>query len=588
MPKAVNRVDYGGQTLIDISDSTVTAAGLRSGLKAYGADGQVIIGALMEKFAGYAEAVKVSGGSGFTATIADLTEITAGTVIAVRFPESISTSTDAILNVNSLGDMHLAYLGYRLGNVALSLGTQRIMNSHSQGYIPKDSIIFLVAANAVTATGGTGSLHWNIVNPQETCLFGKCTTAAATATKEVLIPGVFELYEGLTIKVYFAYANSASNPTLMVNGLPAARIIRNATYASNNASGSWQGMAIVTLTYFINGGTPYWSLNDWNNSTYSNASLGHAYGTCAAVDSSTGECTVTAANYQLGAGAIVSVAFSIDVPAASTLNVNARGAKAIYYRGAAIKANIIHSGDTGVFIYDGTHYVLLAIDRKLSQTYYGTINPEDFSYFSSPNEVTVACDDFSRAPGDILIVDFNIDDAEDPSDYPLICLNSLAVNGTPATQIYHRGHPVCTVTVYDPSYTEYNNQTSIQPGDVATFRYDGTHYVLIGIDRDSKPTVVWQQGTSVDSSTGAVDMRLSPNLSRGSGGKIQIGDSIFMQSFSAYSGSINLYFMDGTNKYWLKKVNPTTGQTERAQSLDAGLYQVIITGSNEAYMAKLS
>jgi hypothetical protein len=80
---------------------------------------------------------------------------------------------------------------------------------------------------------------------------------------------------------------------------------------------------------------------------------------------------------------------------------------------------------------------------------------------------------------------------------------------------------------------------------------------------------------------------LSPNLSRGSGGKIQIGDSIFMQSFSAYSGSINLYFMDGTNKYWLKKVNPTTGQTERAQSLDAGLYQVIITGSNEAYMVKL-
>ena len=479
MPKAVNRVDYGGQTLIDISDSTVTAAGLKSGLKAYGADGQAIIGALMEKFAGYAEAVKASGGNGFTATIADLTEITAGTVIAIRFPESISTSTDAILNVNNLGDVHLAYLGYRLGNVALSLGTQRIMNAHSQGYIPKDAIIFLVAANAVTATGGTGSLHWNIVNPQETCLFGKCTTAAATATKEVLIPGVFELYEGLTITVYFANTNSASNPTLMVNGLPAARIIRNATYASNNAAGSWQGMAIVTLTYFINGGTAYWSLNNWNNSTYSNASLGHVYGTCSAVDDSTGECTVVASNYQIGTGAMFAVAFSVDVPAAASLNINSKGAKAIYHNGSALAEGVIQSGDIGTFIYDGTQYVLLSIDSLAANMQvggFGIASDEDLMDESST--INVTCDGFKPRVGTIFAVYFDMA----PTN-----MTDMVVNGVTKTASYkHSGLPA---------------KDYIGDGDTAMFLVGPYEYYLIAVDRRIEDSNIFEANLNKQNNT---------------------------------------------------------------------------------------
>ena len=41
---AVNRVDYGGNTLIDLTADTVTAATLLQGQTAHGKDGEVIIG----------------------------------------------------------------------------------------------------------------------------------------------------------------------------------------------------------------------------------------------------------------------------------------------------------------------------------------------------------------------------------------------------------------------------------------------------------------------------------------------------------------------------------------------------------------
>lgn len=41
---AVNRVDYGGNTLIDLSADTVTADALLSGFTAHGADGELITG----------------------------------------------------------------------------------------------------------------------------------------------------------------------------------------------------------------------------------------------------------------------------------------------------------------------------------------------------------------------------------------------------------------------------------------------------------------------------------------------------------------------------------------------------------------
>ena len=100
----------------------------------------------------------------------------------------------------------------------------------------------------------------------------------------------------------------------------------------------------------------------WENTTYTNAKLGQGYATCSTA-AATAAKTASLTNYVLETGGVVAVKFTNAVPASATLNVNSKGAKSIYYKGAAITANIIQAGDTATFMYDGTWYQLLAVDR---------------------------------------------------------------------------------------------------------------------------------------------------------------------------------------------------------------------------------
>lgn len=54
----VNRVDYGGDTLIDLTRDTVTAASLLAGFTAHGADGEAITGTASGSGAQIAETTK--------------------------------------------------------------------------------------------------------------------------------------------------------------------------------------------------------------------------------------------------------------------------------------------------------------------------------------------------------------------------------------------------------------------------------------------------------------------------------------------------------------------------------------------------
>ena len=64
---------------------------------------------------------------------------------------------------------------------------------------------------------------------------------------------------------------------------------------------------------------------------------------------------------------MVAIKFTNAVPANATLNINSKGAKAIYYRGRAITANIIQAGDIALFVYNGSQYHLITIDRLIQQ-----------------------------------------------------------------------------------------------------------------------------------------------------------------------------------------------------------------------------
>ena len=100
----------------------------------------------------------------------------------------------------------------------------------------------------------------------------------------------------------------------------------------------------------------------WTDTTYTQEKLGQGYATCSTA-AATAAKAATLSNYNLVKGGVVPVKFENAVPASATLNVNSKGAKDIYFKGAAITANIIQAGDTATFIYDGSKYHLLSVDR---------------------------------------------------------------------------------------------------------------------------------------------------------------------------------------------------------------------------------
>ena len=192
--------------------------------------------------------------------------------------------------------------------------------------------------------------------------YGTCSTASGTAAKVVTLADAtgFSLKTGAIIAVKFTNANSVASPTLNVNSTGAKSIMRYGTTAVSTSS-TVNGWTAGAVQVFVYDGTN-WVADYWYNSTYSNASMGQGYATCTTAEATAAK-AATLSSYSLQTGGIVSVKFTYAVPANATLNVNAKGAKAIYYRGAAIPADIIKAGDTATFIYDGTQYHLIAIDN---------------------------------------------------------------------------------------------------------------------------------------------------------------------------------------------------------------------------------
>lgn len=110
------------------------------------------------------------------------------------------------------------------------------------------------------------------------------------------------------------------------------------------------------IYYYYDGAIRLW--------TGVSSQTGKGYGTCS-TEAATTEKTSSITGYNLVAGSIVAIYFSNDVPADATLNISSKGAKSIYHRNAAITAGVIQAGDTATFIYDGTYYRVLAVDKPV-------------------------------------------------------------------------------------------------------------------------------------------------------------------------------------------------------------------------------
>ena len=194
--------------------------------------------------------------------------------------------------------------------------------------------------------------------------FGTCSTVAATAEKTVACSN-YKLVTGARITVKFTATNTAANPTLNVNNTGAKPI----KYNGGAITTGW--ISANSIIEFVYDGTNYNFVGRNDNSTYTNVSLGNGY----AVQNNTAAATAitaTLANYNLVAHGYVSVRFLYDVPANATLNINGKGAKSIYHNNAAITANIIPAASIGTFVYDGTRYVLVALNKGTRVSIDGT------------------------------------------------------------------------------------------------------------------------------------------------------------------------------------------------------------------------
>lgn len=186
------------------------------------------------------------------------------------------------------------------------------------------------------------------------------------ATAYTASVGGATLKSGTMIALMFHVANSAS-ATLDVNGLGVKPIYYKGAVVGASRCPANSVLLLVYDTSVVADGAWHCIYCYDSTTTYTNVKLGHGYATCSTAEATTAK-VGTLSSYTLTTGGIVAVKFTYAVPASATLNINSKGAKAIYYRGSAITEGIIQAGDTATFIYNGSYYHLLSVDRVASYT----------------------------------------------------------------------------------------------------------------------------------------------------------------------------------------------------------------------------
>jgi hypothetical protein len=264
---------------------------------------------------------------------------------------------------------------------ATSQNTNPQTYSHDTAYVGTDGCLYSdntkVSVEGHSHSVVTESTNGFMASTDKTKLnvtnigYGTCDTDAETAEKVITITGNdnWQLSVGSIIIVKFTNTNTATNPTLNVNGTGAKSVWLNTGLITTTSSHlAFAGTANRPIKYVYDGTN--WIFMGWStdsNTTYSTQALGNGYGTCATAEATTAK-AVTLSSYTLKTGGFVAVKFTYAVPANATMNINSKGAKKIFYRGAAITTGIIKASDIALFVYDGTQYDLLCIDRCISNT----------------------------------------------------------------------------------------------------------------------------------------------------------------------------------------------------------------------------
>lgn len=200
---------------------------------------------------------------------------------------------------------------------------------------------------------------------------------------------------------------------------------------------------------------------------------------------------VSGSNFQLVPGAIVAVAFTYLVSnkeGAITLAVGGTTAKPVYFRGSAIGGNVIDAGDTATFMYNGTQWDLLSVDKNFSSVavsgdyddlIHKPIHVLVNSQSASVTARTVVDNSASAYPNRVFVVKFTNGIIFDTVATPTLTVTDDAVGPNTiisAKNIMWHGSTIAS--------------GKILAGDTVTMVYDGTYFNVIAIDRkiDTTPT----------------------------------------------------------------------------------------------------
>lgn len=185
------------------------------------------------------------------------------------------------------------------------------------------------------------------------------TSTATVMTAQV--NGITELRDGVCVWLQNGVVTSASGVTLNINSLGAKPLYSSLAAASRSTTifNVNYTMLFVYNEERVDGGCWDVVYGVDTNTTYTPPKLGFGYGTCTTAAATVAK-VASINSYTLVAGGIVAIKFDNDVPAGATLNISSKGAKAIYYKGAAITAGVIKAGDIVTFCYS-TYYHVVAI-----------------------------------------------------------------------------------------------------------------------------------------------------------------------------------------------------------------------------------
>lgn len=197
--------------------------------------------------------------------------------------------------------------------------------------------------------------------------YAECSTAVNVVAKVISCDG-FVLEPGAIIAIRFTSttttAPTSGNITLNINGTGAKNIVPKENNAVYSYAWAWYFSNNRTWLFVYNG-TYFICLNQDNNNVNPEA-FGIGYATCSTAETTSAKVAVFS-GYVLRKNGIIAVKFTYAVPANSTLNINSKGAKNIFYRGAKIAAGVINAGDIATFVYDGTQYQLISVDADYAR-----------------------------------------------------------------------------------------------------------------------------------------------------------------------------------------------------------------------------